>query len=332
LPFNRPLILLLLILLLTAAWWRLQPEAGTVQRTQLLMGTTVSIEAAGADTAGLERAITAAFAEIARIETLMSPHRSDSDVSRLTAAEHMTTVAPETAEVIALGLEIARRSGGAFDLTLGRLNSLWGIETETPRVPAPAELAAALQGIGPGALTVSGNQVTKSSPQLAIELGAIAKGYAVDRAIATLRAHGVSSAAVNAGGDIGLLGSKQGRPWRVGVQHPRQASNVLVTLAAADRAVVTSGDYERYFERDGRRYHHLFDPHTGYPAGRCQSVTVLAPRAVLADALATALFVLGPERGLALLRDYPDVDALIVAADGRLHSSPGLAAARAEPL
>jgi len=331
LPFNRPFILLLLVLVLSAAWWRLQPEPGTVQRTQLLMGTTVSIEAAGADTAVLERAIAAAFAEMARIEKLMSPHQPDSDVSRLSAAEHAATVAPETAEVIALGLEIARRSGGAFDLTLGRLKTLWGIETETPRVPAPAEIAAALQGIGSGALSVSGNLVTKGSPQLAIDLGAIAKGYAVDRAIATLRAHGVRSAAVNAGGDIGLLGSKQGRPWRVGVQHPRQSSSVLATLEAADRAVVTSGDYERCFERDGRRYHHLFDPQTGYPAGRCQSVTVLAPRAVLADALATALFVLGPERGLALLRDYPGVDALIVAADGRLYNTPGLAAVKAGP-
>jgi len=331
LPFNRPLILLLLMLLLTAAWWRLQPEAASVQRTQLLMGTTVSIEAAGADRAVLERAIAAAFAEMARIEALMSPHRPDSDVSRLTAAAHTATVAPETVEVIALGLDIARRSGGAFDLTLGRLKSLWGIETETPRVPAPAELASALQGTGPGALSVSGDLVTKRSPQLAIDLGAIAKGYAVDRAIATLRAHGVPSAAVNAGGDIGLLGSKLGRPWRIGVQHPRQASSVLVTLEAADRAVVTSGDYERCFERDGRRYHHLFDPQTGYPAGRCQSVTVLASHAVLADALATALFVLGPERGLALLRDYPGVDALIVAADGRLHSTPGLAAVKAGP-
>jgi thiamine biosynthesis lipoprotein len=331
LPFNRPFILLLLMLLLTAAWWRLQPEAGRVQRTQLLMGTTVSIEAAGIDPAGLERAITAAFAEMARIETLMSPHQPDSDVSRLTAATHAAAVAPETAEVIALGLQIAHRSGGAFDLTLGRLKTLWGIETETPRVPAPAELAAALQGTGPGALSVSGQQITKSSPQLAIDLGGIAKGYAVDRAIATLRAHGVSSAAVNAGGDIGLLGSKQGRPWRVAVQHPRQASSVLVTLEAADRAVVTSGDYERYFEHGGHRYHHLFDPQTGYPADRCQSVTVLAPRAVLADALATALFVLGPERGLALLRDYPGVDALIVAADGQLHRTPGLAVVKAGP-
>lgn len=330
-PFNRPFILLLLGLLLAAAWWRLQPGPGAVQHSRLLLGTTVTIEAAGAEAAVLERAVATAFAEIARVEALMSPHRPDSDVSRLNAAERTALVAPETAEVIALGLEIARRSDGAFDLNLGRLKALWGIETDTPQVPSPAAITAALQGIGPGALSLSGNLVTKSSPQLAIDLGAIAKGYAVDRAIAVLRADGIPSAAVNAGGDIGLLGSKQGRPWRIGVQHPRQPGSVLVTLEVADRAVVTSGDYERSFERAGRRYHHLFDPHTGLPADRCQSVTVLAPSAMLADALATALFVLGPEPGLSLLSGYPGVDALIVAADGRLHSTPALAAILTDP-
>jgi thiamine biosynthesis lipoprotein len=332
LPFNRPLVLLLLVLMLAAAWWRLQPGAGTVQSTRLLMGTTVTIEVAGADTAVLEQASAAAFAEMARIEGLMSPHLPDSDVSRLTAAAQTVAVAPETAEVITLGVAIARRSGGAFDLTLGRLKTLWGLESESPQVPTAAGIATALQGVGPEALSVSGCRVTKGSPQLAIDLGAIAKGYAVDRALAVLRAHGVTSAAVNAGGDIGLLGSKQGRPWRIGVQHPRQPGGVLATLEAADRAVVTSGDYERFFERNGRRYHHIFDPQTGYPADRCQSVTVLASSAVVADALATALFVLGPEQGLMLLRSYPGVDALIVGADGRLHRTSALASVKAGPL
>jgi len=324
-PFQRPLVLLLLVLLLAAAWWRLQWRTDALLTTRLLMGTTVTIEAAGADQATLEQASAAAFAEMARVEGLMSPYRPDSDVSRLTIAAREATVAPDTAEVIALGLEIARRSRGAFDLTLGRLKALWGIESESPQVPPAAEIAVALQGIGPEALTISGMHVTKASPLLAIDLGAIAKGYAIDRAIAVLRDAGVTSAAVNAGGDIGLLGDKQGRPWRIGIQHPRRPGEVLTTLEVRDRAVVTSGDYERSFERDGRRYHHLFDPQSGYPADRCQSVTVLAPRAVLADALATALFVLGPEQGLQLLRNYPEVDALIVGADGRLFRTPALA-------
>jgi thiamine biosynthesis lipoprotein len=326
-PFQRPLVLLLLGLLLAAGWWRLQSAPGPLLETRLLMGTTVTIEADGLARDRLTAAVAAAFTEIARIEALMTPHRADSDVARLSAAPRTATVAPETAEVITLGLEIAARSGGAFDLTLGRLKMLWGIETETPRVPETAELTAALAEIGPGALTVTGKQIHKRAPQLAVDLGGIAKGYAVDRALAVLRAYGVTSAAVNAGGDIALLGSKQGRPWRIGIQHPRRPGEVLTTLEVIDRAVVTSGDYERSFEQDGRRYHHLFDPRSGYPAERCQSVTVLAPGAMLADALATALFVLGPEAGLALLADYPHVDALFVAADGRLHTTPALAGA-----
>lgn len=324
-PLTRPLLIVLLVLLLGTAWWRGRSVPGDVQRTRLLMGTTVSIEAAGPDRAALETAVEAAFAEMARIEALMTPHRPESDVARLSAAATAATVAPETAEVIGYGLEIARRSGGAFDLTLGRLKELWGIEAETPRIPAESEIAAALQGIGPDALAIDGTLVRKGTPLLAVDLGAIAKGYAVDRAIAVLRGFGVESAAVNAGGDIRVLGSKRGRPWRIGIQHPRKADGVLATLDATDRAVVTSGDYERFFERAGRRYHHLFDPRTGFPADRCQSVTVLAPGAMPADALATALFVLGPERGLALLAAYPGVDALIVGADGRIHRTPALA-------
>lgn len=325
-PFNRPLVLLLLGLLLAAAWWRLRPEPGLLRQTRLLMGTTVTIEAAGLDRSSLDAALADAFAEIGSIEALMSPHQPASDVARLSAAPGEVRVAPATAEVLTCGLEVARRSGGAFDPALGRLKAAWGIEGEEPRVPAAGEIVAALRGIGPDALTLAGTLVRKREPQLAVDLGAIAKGYAVDRAIAVLQTAGVTGGAVNAGGDIRVFGSRQGRPWRIGIQHPRQPGAVLTTLEATDRAVVTSGDYERFFEKDGRRYHHIFDPRTGYPAERCQSVTVLAPTAMLADALATALFVLGPEEGLLLLRDYPGVDALIVAADGRRQATPGLAA------
>lgn len=329
--FNRPIVILLLVLLLGGAWWRTRAVPGDVLRTRLLMGTTVTIEAAGGDRSLLEPAVDAAFTEMARIEALMTPHRPDSDVARLSAATGDATVSSETAAVIHFGLEVARHSDGAFDLTLGRLKALWGIEEENPRIPPAGAIAEALQGIGPDALSVDGNLVRKQSPSLVIDLGAIAKGYAVDRAIAVLKQAGVTSAAVNAGGDIRVLGNKRGRPWRIGIQHPRRPDGVLATLEVVDRAVVTSGDYERYFERAGRRYHHLFDPRTGYPADLCQSVTILAPDAMQADALATAVFVLGPERGLALLDGTPAVDALIVAADGRIHTTPALSAFAVPP-
>lgn len=325
---TRPLVILLLFALL--GFLALQRCAGDrpqqLSRSQILMGTVVEISAFGADQGRLEAAVTEAFAEMARIESLMRPAGEGSDVARLTAAEQGTEVAPETAEVIALGLRVAAESGGAFDMGLGRLKELWGIETEAPRVPAPTEIRQALSGTGRDDLHLDGRRVEKAQPALAVDLGAIAKGYAVDRAVELLRRAGVESAAVNAGGNIRLIGDHDGRPWRIAIQHPREAAGQLALLELADTSVSTSGDYERFFEQDGVRYHHIFDPRTGYPAGRCRSVTVVTQSAALADALSTAAFVLGPEEGLALLRRFPATEGLIVAADGTPHASPGLEA------
>ena len=328
-PWNRPLIIGLLVVLLALTWWRLQPEDEEIRRSQLMMGTIVEIMAGGQDSGKLEAAVDAAFAEIARLDKLLSSHNPDSDVSRLSQSSKGGEVAVETAEVIALGLAVAKHSGGAFDLTLGRLKSLWGFDKETPTVPDQEALSAALVGIGPTALSLDGQQVTKQTPQLQVDLGGVAKGYAVDRAITVLKQHGVTSAAVNAGGDMYLLGQRPQRAkhperfWRIGLQHPRQKDAVLETVQVRDRAVVTSGDYERFFEQDGIRYHHIFDPQSGLPARGCRSVTIIADSVALGDALATAVFVLGPEAGLLLLTEYPQAEGLIVAADGTLHTSPG---------
>jgi len=320
--FFRPMLLVLLVVLLAVGWWRWRPEPGELRRVQLLMGTTVEILAEHPDAGRLDAAVTAAFAELTRCENLFSSYLPESEISRLSQATTSLKVSAETAELLALGLQVARDSQGAFDMGLGRLKQLWGLDGDQPRVPAAAEIAAALAGTGPQALQLEGSTVHKRSPQLAVDLGGIAKGYAVDRAIQVLKAQGVTSAAINAGGDMYLLGQRHQRPWRIGIQHPRQADTTLATLTLTDRAVVTSGDYERYFEADGQRYHHLFDPKTGTPARRCQSVTVVSDSVALADALATALFVLGPTDGLALLAGYPGSSALIVAADGQVSRSP----------
>lgn len=330
-PWNRPLIIGLLVVLLAMTWWRLHPEEQEIRRSRLMMGTVVEIVAGGQEIESLEPAVDAAFAEIARLDKLLSRHHQASDVTRLAESDRGSKVSAETVAVIALGLDVALRSGGAFDLTLGKLKVLWGFDHETPTVPDHAALSVALLGTGPEALTLQGQQVNKRAPQLQIDLGGIAKGYAVDRAIAVLKAHGVVSAAVNAGGDMYLLGQRPERSWRIGIQHPRQKNTVLETVQVHDQAVVTSGDYERFFEQDGVRYHHIFDPKTGLPARDCQSVTIIADSVALGDALATAVFVLGPEAGLQLLTEYPQAEGLIVAADGALHSSPGWARYRVAP-
>ncbi|MHB1400531.1 MAG: FAD:protein FMN transferase [Trichloromonadaceae bacterium] len=321
---TRPLTLIILLALLAIYLLRPAPAPQELRQSRLLLGTVVEITVLGPDQAALETAVNAAFAEIARIEALMTPHQPQSDVSRLSAAAEETTVAAETAEVIALGLQLAQASDGALDLTLGRVKALWAIESETPRVPSSEELATALAGTGPAALQLDGLTVRKSAPQLAVDLGAVAKGYAVDRAVAVLRTAGVTRASVNAGGDLFLLGDQVGRPWRIGIQHPRTEGQVAATLLVADQAVVTSGDYERFFEQDGVRYHHIFDPQTGLPGRRCQSASVVAPTAALADALSTAVFILGPEAGLALVAQFPGALALVIDAAGGRHVSPGL--------
>lgn len=330
-PWNRPLMIGLLVVLLALTWWRLLPEGHEIRRSQLMMGTVVEIVADGQNSKELEAALDAAFAEITRLDNLLSRYHQDSDVSHISRSDTGVAVAPETIEVITLGLDVARRSGGAFDLTLGQLKALWGFDLENPAVPDAVTLAGALNDIGPTALRLEDQQVSKRAPHLQVDLGGIAKGYAVDRAIAVLKQHGVASAAVNAGGDMYLLGQRPERAWRIGIQHPRQTNSVIETVQVHDRAVVTSGDYERFFEVDGVRYHHIFDPRTGLPARDCQSVTIISDSVALADALATAVFVLGPESGLQLLAQYPGSEALIVAADGSTQTSPGWARYRVTP-
>jgi thiamine biosynthesis lipoprotein len=323
LPWNRPLIIAFLVVLLALTWWRLHPEDEEIRRSRLMMGTVVEIKAAGLESGKLDAAVTAAFDEIDRLDKLLSRYKQDSDVTRLSQADDMQKVAVETTEVIALGLDVAQRSNGAFDMTLGKLKALWALDKESPTVPGEDSIIEALSGIGPAALSIEGQLVNKRTPHLEVDLGGIGKGYAVDRAIAVLKQHGVASAAINAGGDMYLLGQRPQRSWRIGIQHPRQEETVLATVMVRDRAVVTSGDYERFFEQDGVRYHHIFNPQSGFPARSCQSVSIIADSVALGDALATAVFVLGPEKGLLLLAQYPQAEGLIVAADGTLHTSPG---------
>ena len=322
--WNRPLIIGLIFLLLALGWLRTNSaDTEQVRRSQLMMGTIVEIVASGKSSGQLEAAIDDAFAEMARLDRVLSRYHQDSDITRLSQSDKGGRVAPETAEVIAIGLDVAERSHGAFDLTLGRLKVLWNFDDENPVVPEQAAIARAMAGTGPRAVELDGLNLIKRSPQLMVDLAGVAKGYIVDRAIGVLKKHAITDAAVNAGGDMYLLGQHPEHPWRIGIQHPREQGGILATVLVRDRAVVTSGDYERFFEQDGQRYHHIFDPQTGLPARGCQSATVITDSVALGDALATAIFVLGPQKGLELLADYPGAEGLIVAADGSLHPSPG---------
>lgn len=322
---KRFLPIVLLLLLLGALIYIRQPKTDPqLSRTALVMDTLVEIRAYGDDQSVLDKAISAAFDEMTRLEQLLSSHIPESEISRLSSSWKPLSLSHETIELLKLGQQIAEQSHGAFDMGLGALIKLWDIQGDSPRIPTEQELLRALKGIGPQTLTIDGLEVKKQDSQIQIDLGGIAKGYVVDRSVDILRQYGITSAAVNAGGDIRLLGDKQGQPWQIGIQHPRKAEEILVTLPLKNCAVVTSGDYERFFERDGVRYHHIFDPASGKPARLCQSVTVIAAEAARADALATAAFVLGPQAGIKLLEELPGVDGLLVSAEGKIFKTSGL--------
>jgi thiamine biosynthesis lipoprotein len=314
---------------------RLDPP-GVVSRRYHVMGTELVLTAYVSDTVQAAAAFAAAHAEVARIEALMTDWERKgvppSDILRVNAAAgdgRPVAVSAETFEVIAKALDMSRRSGGAFDISFAAMHGLWKFDEDLERkVPSPAEVAERRRLVNwrdvltdPVARTV---RLRRAG--MRIGLGGIAKGYAVDRASAVLRAQGLSNFMVQAGGDLFVAGSKGPAHWMVGVRDPRGAAgDVIAKMPIEDHAFSTAGDYERSFVLDGRRYHHIIDPKTGYPATASREVTIFAPSAFLADALDDAVFILGPKKGLALCRQFPDTAALIVDATNHVWMSPSLA-------
>lgn len=225
---------------------------------------------------------------------------------------------PEVVALIAKACEVSSLTEGAFDITVYPLLELWGFYGENPRRPRREEIELAQKKVGWRNLVITNGQVTKKNAAVQIDLGAIAKGYALDEARKVLLASGVSNALINVGGDIYALGKRNQQPWKIGIRHPRRAG-LLGTWEQTGRAVSTSGDYEQFFIQDGVRYHHIIDPRTGYPATNLVSVTVVGEDATLSDAYATALFVLGPEKGRQLLLEAGSkAKVLMVTSSGRI--------------
>lgn len=289
-------------------------EAPPQSVSRPLMGTIVTVSVPDdEDDTGAATRVQAALAEMARVDSLFS--------WRLPAPVGMTAAArlEERVAVLEVGHGVHLMAQGAFEPRVMPLVTLWGFDTDTPGVPAAEDLSRAVEELA--GMDIPADAAGYEARSERLHFGAWAKGYAVDRAVELLRRRGQAAALVNAGGEV----RGYGRDWTVGVQHPRIPGALEARLAPGDLAVATSGDYEQSFEHDGERYHHLLDPRTGYPARGCQSVTVLAPDCARADALATAVFVLGPEAGMTLIEGLPDVEGLIIDAVGQRHDSSGLA-------
>ena len=299
------------------------------------MGTEAVFTAWTADPERADEAFTAAYAEIRRIEDLMTdwerPGQPPSDIVRINASAGKlaaVTVSTETLQVIEASLDMSRKSDGAFDITYAAMRGLWKFDEDLERrVPPAAEIERRRQLINYRDVIVDAKKHTVRLKRagMRLGLGGIAKGYAVDRCAEVLRRYGLHDFMVQAGGDLFVAGQKGAAHWMVGVRDPRGGPHAIIAkMAIQDHAFSTAGDYERAFVLDGKRYHHIIDPKTGYPATASRGVTIFAPTAFLADALDDAVFILGPERGMALVDSYPGCSAMIVDAANKVWVSKSL--------
>jgi len=300
-----PPILVIAVILGVVAIRTLRPRVHHRSDSAIMMDTFVEVSVWARD-AGLARsAVDAAMSEVARIDSMFGD-------GTVTARSDQALMASDTfAFLIEASRDVNLKTEGMFDPTVGAVSRLWEFH-DAARPPEADSLARALSSVG-----LAGYFAGAECEERVFDLGGIAKGYAVDLASERIRAMGIESAIINAGGDLTLIGTRtDGEPWRIAIRHPRAAGAFLGYIDVTDAAVATSGDYEKYFIDGGRRYHHIIDPHTGYPGTASNSVTVVAPSSCTSDALATGLFLLGPERGLDLVERLEDIEAVFVFASG----------------
>ncbi len=299
--------------------------------TELLLGTTISVTTYGRTPDGMFESV---FARVQKIEERMSTSEDDYTTTELmavndAAGEKPVEVSPDTFEVVRQAVEYSRRTEGAFDVTVGPLVSLWGIGSGAELVPSESLIEETLATVDYRRVELDPARQTIYLPEegMGVDVGGIAKGYAADEAARILREQGVTSALLDFGGNILTVGEKpDGSPWRIGIQVPDAGRGEYLGIAeVVDLSVVTSGTYERYFMYDGVRYHHILDTETGYPARKgVESVTIITPESMRADALSTALFVMGVERGMAYVESQPDVEALFVNTENEIFMSSGM--------
>ncbi len=283
--------------------------------TMPLMGTAVNLTMV-CDMKEAGPAAGAAFGEIERIEKLMSPVRPESDVYRLNheGAAGPVAVSKETYDLIKRAAEISGETDGYFDITFAALEPLWNYKDKNFIPPSSGIVASMLPLVGSRNIIMQPDRMSVSfaRPGMKVGLGAIAKGYAVKKGVEALKKNGIRAGIVDAGGDLQVFGKKFLSPWVTGLRHPRKES-ILLTIELNDMdAIATSGDYERFIMRNSVRYHHIIDPHTGFPAKGLISVSVISRSAVLSDAFATAIFVMGLDKAREFLQRHGEIDVILI--------------------
>lgn len=291
------------------------------KQTRFMMDTYVTLYAVGPEEK-TSRAMDLALDRMQEVDEKFNPLNPQSP---LHAFNHQGVPISdgEILRVIRVALKVSDASGGAFDITIAPLIELWGFYGDSPHLPRDQEIKDALQNTGYKHLLLRDGKLEKGKTGIAIDLGGIAKGYAVQQAANVLLAEGVSSALIDAGGDVYALGKKGRKFWKVGLRSPRE-EDLIGYVEVEDLAVMGSGDYERFFMKDGNRYHHILDPRTGYPARGLSAVTLIHSDPMLADAWCTTLFVLGLEEGLELVEKMPGMEVIMITTKGEKFTSSGL--------
>ncbi len=302
----KKLTLLLLLLFLTSC-----TSTNKTETTKEMMGTFVTITIYNEDKAQAKEATEAAFKEIERIENLLSSYKEDSEVSILNKNKEIEA-GNELIYVIGKSLRYGDLSHGAFDITVQPILDLYTHSfQQLERPPTEGEIKETLSSVGYENIYIKNKHIEFTNPNLKITLGGIAKGYIIDKAIETLENNNIQHALINAGGDMRAIGNKGEENWQIALQNPRNKKESITTIQLNNKAVATSGDYERYYDED-KEFHHIVDPRTGYSAQELISVTIITDKAIDADALATSVFVLGKEKGLELIENTKNTEGLII--------------------
>jgi thiamine biosynthesis lipoprotein len=296
-------------------------------RTSLYTIVTITVVAKSQEKAGT--AIDAAYRELERLGRLLNFYADDSELTTINknAGIKPVQVSAETLEIVKAAVYAGEQTAGGFDITLGPIIKLWDFNNKIMPTKEQVEEHLAFVGFGNIVVDEGASTVFLKKKGLQIDLGGIIKGYAADKAVALLKEHGIENGIVAVAGDIKTFGSQlDGKPWHLGIQNPRQKGNddvLLATVDLTDKAISTSGDYQRFFIMEGVRYHHLINPKTGFPANHCRSVTVITESAALTDAFSTGIFIMGPEKGLEVLEKL-GMDGIIVDRNGMALTTSGI--------
>ena len=299
-----------LIILLVVIYVRISHEKSKpLKETHLALGTFVTIDIQEKNKQNRE-IIDSVFSLIQNYEKQFSLTYPESETNRINNSENSIRISESMQDMLTISRQISNETEGAFDVTIGKIIQMYDFVDEI--IPTQAEIDSALVFVGFENIDCKDDKLYKKDQRVFIDLGGIAKGFIVDKAVTYLKQKGITQAVINAGGDLFVMRNSETDVWKIGIQHPRNPSALFGSVEVQDMAVVTSGDYEQFFTKDGKRIHHIIDPQTGFPSYKSVSVTVIAPNTTIADALCTAIFVMGPEKGIKLVNLKEAIDALII--------------------